>query len=301
MIDQNETFDNTWPFEPRFYDGNGFRQHYVDEGEGAPIVCVHGEPTWGYLYRNFIPRLVRQGRVVVPDHMGFGKSETPQDRSYSIREHVENFERLLVDHLDLSGITLVLQDWGGAIGTAFALRNPDRVDRIVICNTLVIGSRPDGVTGPQDYPWVQWVQTPQYEPTILNLGATLLSVMKRMGFERTSHIDETWIRAYASAFPTPEECRGAIQFPRNITAPETAEFMLETVQAAGGTGALSAKPAIGIYGEEDRAIPTDYAIASFRGVFPDSPVVRLPGVGHFLQEDAPEAVASMVELFIQAS
>jgi len=301
LIDPQETFDGTWPFAPNFYDGSGFRQHYVDEGEGNPIVCLHGEPTWGYLYREFIPRLARQGRVVVPDHMGFGKSETPQDRSYSIREHAENMERLLVEHLDLTNITLVLQDWGGAIGSAFALRNIDRVDRICVCNTLVMGSRPEGITGPMGYPWFRWTQTDQYEPTIRNLGATVLSVMKRIGFERTAHIDETWVRAYSAPFPTPEDCLGAYQFPRNIAARETAEFMIETIKAAGGTDVFASKPAIGIFGEEDRAIPTDYAVASFKGMFPDGPVVRLPGVGHFLQEDAPEAVASMIELFIQAS
>jgi cis-3-alkyl-4-acyloxetan-2-one decarboxylase len=301
MIDPEETFDGTWPFAPNFYDGNGFRQHYVDEGEGSPIVCIHGEPTWGYLYRNLIPRLVRQGRVVVPDHMGFGKSETPRDRAYSTREHVENIERLLVDHLDLTNITLVLQDWGGSIGSGFALRNPDRVDRICVCNTIVMGSRPDVTPGPADYPWVNWTLTDEYEPTIRHLGATVLSVMKRMGFERTAHIDETWVRAYSAAFPTVEECIGAYQFPRNITAPETAEFMAETIEAAGGTEVLASIPAIGIFGEEDRAIPTGYAVASFKGMYPDGPVVRLPGVGHFLQEDAPEAVASMIELFIQSS
>ncbi len=301
MIDPDETFDGTWPFAPNFYEGNGFRQHYVDEGDGNPIVCIHGEPTWGYLYREFIPRLVRQGRVVVPDHMGFGKSETPQDRSYSTREHAENIERLLVEHLDLTNITLVLQDWGGSIGSAFALRNPDRVDRICVCNTILMGSRPDVSPSPVDYPWVNWVQTDQYEPTIRNLGATVLSVMKRMGFERSAHIDETWIRAYSAPFPTAEDCRGAYQFPRNITAPETAEFMLETLEAAGGTEVLASMHAIGIFGEDDRAIPTGYAEASFRGIYPHSPVVRLPGVGHFLQEDAPEAVASMIELFIQST
>ena len=300
MIDPHETFDGMWPYAPNFYDGNGFRQHYVDEGMGRPIVCIHGEPTWGFLYREFIPRLSRQGRVVVPDHMGFGKSETPQDRSYSIREHVENLERLLVEHLDLTNITLVLQDWGGAIGSAFALRNPDRVDRICVCNTMVMGSRPTGITGPTDYFWFKWTQTDQFEPTIRNLGATVLSVMKRIGFERTAHVDETWIRAYSAPFSTPEECIGAYQFPRNIGAPETAAFMAETIANAGGTDALAAKPAIGIFGEEDRAIPVEYAVASFKGMYPNGPVVRLPGVGHFLQEDAPEAVASMIDLFIQA-
>ena len=195
----------------------------------------------------------------------------------------------------------MLQDWGGAIGSAFALLNPDRVDRICVRNTIVMGSRPEGIAGPLDYPWFRWTQTDQYEPTIRNSGATVLSVMKRIGFQRTAHINETWVRAYSAPFPTPEDCIGAYHFPRNIAAPETTEFMTETIEAAGGTNVFASKPAIGIFGEADRAIPADYAVASFKGMFPNGPVVRLPGVGHFLQEDAPEAVASMIELFIQAS
>jgi haloalkane dehalogenase len=111
MIPADETFDGTWPFAPHVFSKNGFRQHYVDEGPrdaGETFVCLHGEPTWGYLYRHFIPALTRLGRVVVPDHMGFGKSESPQDRSYSIREHAENLERLLLE-LDVRDVTLVVQ------------------------------------------------------------------------------------------------------------------------------------------------------------------------------------------------
>ena len=93
-----------------------------------------------------------------------------------------------------------LQDWGGPIGSAFALRNPDRVDRICVCSTMVMGSRPEGITGPMDYLWFNWTLTDEFEPTIRNLGATVLSVMKRIGFERTAHIDETWIRAYSAPF-----------------------------------------------------------------------------------------------------
>ena len=79
MIPASETFNGTFPFKPHFSDAPGFRMHYVDEGDGEPIVCLHGEPTWGYVYRNFIPTLCRTHRVIVPDHMGFGKSETPSN------------------------------------------------------------------------------------------------------------------------------------------------------------------------------------------------------------------------------
>jgi haloalkane dehalogenase len=136
MIDAEETFHGTFPFRPRFSTKPGFRLHYVDEGEGEPVVCLHGEPTWGYLYRNFIPPLSRTHRVIVPDHMGFGKSETPPDRDYTLATHVENLE-LLVEELDLQDITLVLQDWGGPIGGAFARRNAGRVKGLFLMNTVV--------------------------------------------------------------------------------------------------------------------------------------------------------------------
>lgn len=87
IIDENETFDGTWPFVPRFTTAPRFRMHYIDEGSGDPIILLHGQPTWKYLYRNFIPPLSNTHRVIVPDHMGFGNSETPQDREYTLQAH----------------------------------------------------------------------------------------------------------------------------------------------------------------------------------------------------------------------
>jgi pimeloyl-ACP methyl ester carboxylesterase len=301
MIQADETFDQTWPYAPLFFTENGFRQHYVDEGPrdtGETFVCVHGEPTWGYLYRSFIPALARIGRVVVPDHMGFGKSETPQDKSYSIREHYENLERLLL-HLDLREVTLVLQDWGGPIGSQFAYRQPDRVKRLVVMNTMAGGQAPAGTPSVVDYPWFKWVHSDAFEPTITNLSATALSVMKRIGFEHTSHVDETWVRAYAAPFPTPESCIGARQFPLNIAAPETMAFFGEIAKFPGAIDAVKAKPAMMVTGAEDRAIPCEFAVASFRDMWPDAPVTILPGVGHFIQEDAPEIVTALIAQFVQ--
>jgi haloalkane dehalogenase len=295
LIPADETFDGTWPFRPHFYDGAGFRMHYVEEGAGDPIVCLHGEPTWGYLYRRFIPRLAKLGRVVVPDHMGFGKSATPQDREYSIRAHIDNLESLL-DHLKLDRITFVGQDWGGPIMSGFALRHPERIERLCYMNTGVPGRAPAGTRRVQDLPWYQWAHGRASEPVLSNLGSTILSVMKRIGFERATHVDETWVRAYASAFPTPADCKGAIQFPRNIGTPETVAAILEH---AANLPALAAKPAMYVHGEADRAIPTEMSVGAFRSIWPKGPVVTLPGVGHFIQEDAPETACALIEQFIQ--
>lgn len=298
MIPADETFEGTWPFKPNFFEGSGFRQHYVDEpGEGPEtIVCLHGEPTWGYLYRHFIPRLVRLGRVVVPDHMGFGKSETPQHRDYLIREHIDNLEAL-VDHLGLTDITFVGQDWGGPLASGYALRHPDRVKRFCLMNTAPPGTPTPEVMGLiQEYPWFKWVQTEESQAVLANLGSTVLSVLKRIGFERTAHVDENWVRAYASAFPAPADCKGAIAFPAHIASPETLSALTEHIA---NLPKLAEKPAMYVHGLEDRAIPFEFAAALFRSTWPDGPVVTLPGVGHFIQEDAPEAACALIEQFIQ--
>ena len=130
MIRADETFNGSWPFAPHFFAGNDFKMHYVDEGHGTPLICLHGEPTWGYLYRNFIPPLSRDHRVIVPDHMGFGKSETPQDRKYTLQTHTENLAAL-IDDLDLHDITLVIQDWGGANRSCVCLAQSGA--RVTLC------------------------------------------------------------------------------------------------------------------------------------------------------------------------
>ncbi|TDJ63787.1 MAG: alpha/beta fold hydrolase [Proteobacteria bacterium] len=299
MIDTEDTFAGTWPFAPHFFDGNGFRMHYVDEQSSGQEVflCLHGQPTWGYLYRNIIPPLTKYGRVVVPDHMGFGKSETPQDRRYTIEEHCDNLEKLVLD-LDLTDITLVLQDWGGPIGGSIAYRHPHRVKRICAMDAIVGGRAPAQANTIRESPWFQWVNSPAFEPTIRNLSATALSVMKRVGFERTAQVDETWVRAYAAPFPTPESCEAAFRFPQCIADRETVDF-LNRIRTPSAVDAVKQKPAMYIHGEADRALPLAFAVGCFKDMWPAGPVVTLPGVGHFLQEDAPETVAALICQFVQ--
>ena len=126
----------TWPFAPNFAQVNGFRMHYVDVGQGAPIVLLHGNPTWGYLYRKFIVPLVASGyRVIVPDMIGFGLSEKPPiEHAHSLDGHIANLTALL-RQLDLRGINLVCHDWGGPTGLGFALSNSSRVRRLVLMST----------------------------------------------------------------------------------------------------------------------------------------------------------------------
>jgi pimeloyl-ACP methyl ester carboxylesterase len=300
MIPEAETFDGTWPFAPHFSDAAGFRQHYVDEGSGRPVLLLHGQPTWGYIYRRFIPPLAATHRVVVPDHMGFGKSETPADREYTLRSHVGNLTAL-IEALNLRDITLVMQDWGGPIGTGYAVRHPERIHSLVFMNTV----QGYGATGRRDLPnlvdspWFRWIleglPTGRTEAVLSQLGSTILSVMQIVGLERLDRVDTTFVRAYAAPFPTPADCKGAIEFPLDAALGRIRDFVRE---GAGGVAAIREKPALLIEGMLDRAIPAELALADFAGLWPKAPVVRVPGAGHYIQEDAPEVVVPVLQTFL---
>jgi haloalkane dehalogenase len=311
MISADETFEGTWPFASRFHevpaqDGwASFRMHYIDEGprDGEVIVCLHGEPTWGYLYRKMIPGLARRYRVLVPDHMGFGKTETPRDRPYTLRSHTENLASW-IERLDLRDITFVMQDWGGPIATQYTVRHPTRVKRLFLANT-VTGY---GTAGRTDLPelhdsrWFRWIDggltNGRTEAVLRSLGSTVLSVMKIIGFENSASVDETWIRAYSAPFETLEECIGAVEFPLDIHLGRIRDYVTEGFN---GLDALKAKPAMLAEGMCDHAIPPEVAIADFEGLWPRRPIVQLPGVGHFCQEDAPETLVALIDQFVQST
>ena len=298
MIPERETFGGTWPFAPRYFDGNGFRMHFVDEGEGEPIICLHGEPTWGYLYRRFIPPLSKANRVIVPDHMGFGKSETPRDREYSLKTHVENLA-LLIDELDLKNITFVVQDWGGPIGAAYALRHPDRIKRLFLLNTLTGYGRakPSGLT-----PWFQFIKDHHEAGTLHevlgHLNVNVLGIMKAIGFENTAAVNANWVAAYSAPFPRKADCLGAIEFPLDALLGRMVPYVREGFPLIDN---LKAKPAMLAVGMRDRGIAPDLQIADFRGIWPDRPIIELPGAGHFSQEDVPDTIVALIQLFIQST
>jgi len=298
MIPERETFGGTWPFAPQYFEGNGFRMHYVDEGNGEPIICLHGEPTWGYLYRRFIPPLSKANRVVVPDHMGFGKSETPPDREYSLKTHVENLTRL-IDEIDLKDITFVIQDWGGPIGAAYVLRHPERVKRLFFLNTLTGYGRakPTELT-----PWFQFIKS-HHEANTLHevlghLGTNVLSIMKAIGFENSGVVDANWVAAYSAPFPNKAACVGAIEFPLDALLGRIVPYVREGFPLIDN---LKAKPAMLAVGMKDRGIAPEVQIADFRGIWPDRPIVELPGAGHFSQEDVPDTIVALIQLFIQST
>ncbi len=303
MIDAQETFDGTWPFAPHFSEAAGFRQHYIDEGphDGEVVICLHGEPTWGYLYRNFIPTLAQHYRVIVPDHMGFGKSETPQDKTYTLQTHVENLAAL-IDDLQLTDITFVCQDWGGPITGAYTIRYPERVKRVALMNTLFGYGAPPA--NPEPSEWFQWIAKHHGQGTLDGvlgeLGSTILSVMKIIGFENSAAVDATWIKAYSAPFPDRQSCIGGIEFPLDVHLGRAFPYIVGGVET-GNLEQVKAKPAMLAVGMRDRGIRPENAMADFRALFPNGPVNTFENAGHFCQEDIPETLVALIHQFIQAN
>lgn len=304
MIQPDATFNGTFAFAPHFTGAPGFRMHYADEGPrgGQVVLCLHGEPTWGYLFRHLIPVLSSTYRVIVPDHMGFGKSDTPIERSYWLQDHVDNLEKFVLA-LDLTDITLVMHDFGGPVGMGFAARRPDRIRRIISAN----GPTPFGQRDLLDRvianagvsPWFSWIvkaaMDGSLESVLGQLSFNILSTLKLNGFENNAVISNTWLAAYALPFATPAECLGAIGWAKgfatnahNFATPDPAADHM-----------IRGKPALAIWGDADRTLQAEHFLPLFSSLFPTAPIKILPGVGHYCLEDAPEAIANLITDFLR--
>lgn len=304
MIRSDETFSGSFPFAPRFTDAPGFRMHYIDEGphEGDVVLCLHGEPTWGYLFRRLVSTLSSSHRVVVPDHMGFGKSATPSDRSYWLQDHIDNLERFVLA-LDLKDITLVMHDFGGPVGMGLAARHPDRIHRIVSTNGPTPFGQPDLVervmANAAASPWFQWIlqaeKDGRLETVLSQLSFNILSTLKLNGFENNAIITDSWLSAYGAHFATAANCLGAIGWAKGFAI---GAHRFEMPDAA-TERAIRGKPALAIWGEADRTLQATHFLPLFHALFPAAPIRRLAGVGHYCLEDAPDETARLVQQFLR--
>lgn len=273
-----------YDFEPHYAEVDGLRLHYLDEGEGRPIVCFHGEPTWAYLYRKMLGPLVEGGyRVVCPDYAGFGRSDKPTDRGwFSYDGHVELVTRLL-DGLDLGDPVAVVQDWGGPIGLRWAVENADRVGALAILNTgLFTGRVSKGFLAWRDFA----EKNPDLPVGFVIQGAT------------TTELPDDVVAAYDAPFPTPESKAGAAQFPLLVPTEEDgagAEEMRAVVDAL----RRWEKPALVAFSDSDPVFPYPRAGERFVEWIPAvSEQVRIEGAAHFLQEDRGEQIAAEILRFL---
>ena len=275
-----------YDFEPHYAEVDGLRLHYLDEGDGPPIVCFHGEPTWAYLYRKLVPPLRDGGhRVVCPDYAGFGRSDKPTEQGwYSYDRHVELVSGLLAG-LDLTDATVVVQDWGGPIGLRWAVENEERVARLVILNTGLF-------TGRVSRGFLAWQDFARRNPD--------LPVGFVVGGATATELPEDVVSAYEAPFPTPDSKAGAAVFP----------LLVPTSEEHAGAGEMRAvsdalsrweKPALVAFSDSDPVFPYPRAGEVFVDLIPGAgDQVKIEGAAHFLQEDRGERIAEHMLAFMRS-
>jgi pimeloyl-ACP methyl ester carboxylesterase len=292
-------FGGQWPYEPRFFDSGDGRMHYVDEGssDGDPVVLIHGNPTWGFLYRHFIPPLLDAGhRVIVPDHLGFGRSDKPPDAElYRIPRHVARLDALL-ESLDLHGATVVPQDWGGPIGLSWAVAHPERVARLFILNTYA--QRPPGKV-PLPVP-LRLFRTPGVgEVLVKGLNLFTRGFLFRVGVQHRERLTPEVRRAYLAPHPSWSSRTGVLVFPREI--PDGPDAPLAPALAGLEEGLethFREKPVKIVWAMRDPAFTPEVLDQLWLRTFPDAEVVRLEDAGHYLQEDAHERIVPELLTFL---
>lgn len=292
----DDRFDDLpdFPFEPHHAeiadgDGGTLRVHYVDEGpaDAAPVLLMHGEPTWGYLYRHMIPPLVAAGhRVIVPDQVGFGRSDKPASMDdYTYARHVAWMSALVFDHLDLRDVTFFGQDWGGLIGLRLVTAEPERFARVVIGNTgLPTGDPPPGEA------FMNWQRFSQTAPEF--------PIGKIIDGGCVRSLTDAEIAAYDAPYPDDTYKAGARIWPSLVVTspdgPEAAEN-----RAAWEILARYDRPFLCAFSDQDPI--TRGGDKPFRKLVAGAQTqdhVTVEGGGHFLQEDRGPELAAIIDAFI---
>jgi haloalkane dehalogenase len=283
-----------YDFEPHYAEVDGLRLHYVDEppadgaGHGRPIVCFHGEPTWGYLYRKMIPPLKEAGyRLICPDYAGFGRSDKPTDRDwYSYDRHSELMSKLL-EALDLTNAVVVGQDWGGAIGLRWAVENANRVAALVIMNTGIFSGR----VSKGFFAWRDFAaKNPDLPVAFVIQGAT------------TTELPDEVVAGYEAPFPNAESKAGAAAFPLLVPTSEDDPTAVHQREVVADALSRWEKPALLCFSDQDPVFPFPKTGDRFIDLIPSvSEQVRIEGAAHFLQEDRGEQIAAEMLRFLSAS
>jgi pimeloyl-ACP methyl ester carboxylesterase len=294
------TFGGSWPYQPRWFETADGRMHYVDEGprDGKPVVLMHGNPTWGYLYRNFIKALADAGyRAIAVDYLGFGRSDKPdRPELYTIRAHAGRVETLL-ESLDLRGATVVPQDWGGPIGLYWATRHPERVERLFILNTYA--HRPPGKV-PLPLP-LRLFRTPLVgELMVKGLDLFKRVFLFRAGVVHHERLTPVVKGAYRAPHPSWSSRTPILVFPREIPAGPAgpvADLLAEIEH--GLEQHFRSKPVKIVWAMKDIAFTPQVLEQLWLRTFPDAQVTRIEDAGHYLQEDAHERIVPALLEFLQ--
>jgi haloalkane dehalogenase len=288
-------WQHLYPFTSRHVVRNGLAYHYLDEGAGEPVLMIHGNPTWSFYFRRLVRGLSGSYRVIAPDHIGCGLSAKPGPDRYDfrLRSRIDDLA-YLVQRLGLEKkMTLVLHDWGGAIGLAMALRRPEQVGRLIILNTAAF-LPPDG----KKLPWQLRVirshpliaRTAVLDGNLFVRGALLMAARRPLP------------RAVRAGLAAPYNCRqnrlATLMFVRDIPLAAADPSYADIAYLDRNLQRFDSVPMLICWGGRDFVFDADY-LREWRRRFPAAEIHTLPDAGHYLLEDAPQGILALVNRFLQ--
>lgn len=262
--------------------------HYVDEGKGAPIVFVHGTPTWSFLWRQQIKTLSRDFRCIAPDQIGFGLSEKPASFDYTPEAHADNLEQL-IEYLQLKDITLVVHDFGGPIGLRYALRHPENVKNLVILNT--------------------WMWSLEEEKKIMKISRFMAGglgkflylqlgfsakVLLPQGYYEKKHLTKDIRQHYQKPLSNAKNRLGTWHFAKSLS--ESGSYFAELWQQR---EKLKSIPKLFLWGEKDKLLPRHF-LERWQKEYPEAKTITYKA-GHFVQEERGGEVADAIRAFSKAA
>ena len=289
MSDPRRGFEDEYPFRSHYLDLEGLRYHYVDEGAGAPLLLVHGNPTWSFAWRNLIKDLSADYRVLAVDHIGCGFSDKPRDYPYTFERHIANLHRF-VEALDLTHITLLAHDWGGAIGMGAALQTPERFARFVLFNTAAFRSK--------RLPWrIGVCRLPWIGPLAVRGLNAFARAALTMAVVKRERMTEAVRAGYLAPYDSWDHRIAVLRFVQDIPLSPNHCSYSTLVAVEEGLARFCDSPILLVWGERDWCFTTAF-LEEFERRFPKAETFRLPDAGHYVFEDAHEQILPRVRRFL---
>jgi len=286
--------DKLFPFKRNYLDRNGQQYHYLNEGTGEPVVMVHGNPSWSFYYRNLVSALSANYQCIVPDHIGCGLSDKPDDKDYdyTLANRIDDLEALL-EHLDIKeNITLVVHDWGGMIGMGYAARYPDRIKRLVILNTAAFH-----LPLSKAFPLPLWICRDTFVGTFLVRGFNAFSSIASIVGVRRKAMSRDVRRAYVSPFNSWRNRISTLRFVQDIPLkPGDRNYELVS-DISDSLTKFSAVPTLICWGLKDFVFDKHF-LAQWKQRMPHAQVNEFDDCGHYILEDASDEVIGLITEFM---
>lgn len=288
-------FKQEYPFSGKRLDLDNLGYHYLDEGSGPTVVMLHGNPSWSFYYRNLVKALANRYRCIVPDHIGCGLSDKPGDDryDYTLSRRVDDLERLL-EHLGLTEqITLVVHDWGGMIGMAYAVRHPERIARLVILNTGAFHMPTTKLLPP-----ALDICRDTFLGTLLVRGLNAFSVAASYVGCKRNPMNAELRRLYQLPYDSWQNRIATLRFVQDIPLrPGDRAYDLVS-QVSAGIGRFAGLPMLILWGELDFVFD-EHFLAEWQRRFPEAELHRFADCGHYILEDARDEVVPLIAEFLE--